>query len=631
MRNSYTLTPLAKRAVVLVGRQWLGTGHVVAGGDRGMGADEHGAGVGQPGQHGVGVGHLQVDVLGGEPVGQRDQAVHIVADDQGRVVAERLLQRGHSRAVLHLHRDLGGDGVGELAARREQEAAAGVVLGLGDQVGGDERGHAGVVGDDEDFAGPEEAVGADGPGHLALGQLHVDVAGADDLVDAGDGGRAERHGRDGCRAADAVDVLELQLVGGGQHEVAAAVGAGRRGDDHARHAGGHGGHGQHDQAGRVGRLAAGEVEPGRVDRREADAQLDARPHQRRRRRRADVLLVFPDLRDRPPDGRHLLGRHAGGCGGHLVGADPQHVGREVGEVEPPGDLDQRLVPTRGHVGHDLADDRRLGGVPAVAGQLADVEPQVVEHRVDPAAVVGTGEEQRRNHRRDRSRRPAAGERGGTVGRGWNLRSAVSIYGSEDTDMSEAHVQGLESRRLTSAVTATLSADQATVRADLLRFRADLLGSSATLRRETVAFKHGNLAAATTVASLVEKFRADLTAMRTTLKGDRLDQSKVVLVDRAAVLYDLRKLRVDRRDVDAVAADRSRLRTDAAKLEADVVAGISTRIGARTTLFDDVTAIATAADGDANASADLRASVHQFATDWTSRLSTLTADLTAAAG
>ena len=197
-------------------------------------------------------------------------------------------------------------------------------------------------------------------------------------------------------------------------------------------------------------------------------------------------------------------------------------------------------------------------------------------------------------------------------------------------MSESHVQGLESRRLMSAVAATLSADQAAVRADLLRFRADLLGSSATLRRDTVAFKNGNLAAATTVAPLVEKFRADLTAMRTTLKGDRLDQSKVVLVDRAAVLYDLRKLRVDRRDVDAVAADRSRLRTDAAKLEADVVAGINTRIGTRTsastTLFNDVTAIATAADGDANASADLRASVHQFATDWTSRLSTLTADL-----
>ena len=68
----------------------------------------------------------------------------------------------------------------------------GVVLGLGQQVGGDPVRIVGAVRDDEDFRRPGDGVDADPAEHLALGGGDIGVAGPDDLVDGRDGRACHR-------------------------------------------------------------------------------------------------------------------------------------------------------------------------------------------------------------------------------------------------------------------------------------------------------------------------------------------------------------------------------------------------------------------------------------------------------
>ena len=90
----------------------------------------------------------------------------------------------------------------------------GVVFGLSDEVRGDAARVAGLTGDD-DLGGAgghvDAALGGDGE----LGGGDVEVAGADDLVDATDGLGAEGEGDDGLGAADAVELGDTGEVGGG--------------------------------------------------------------------------------------------------------------------------------------------------------------------------------------------------------------------------------------------------------------------------------------------------------------------------------------------------------------------------------------------------------------------------------
>jgi hypothetical protein len=122
------------------------------------------------------------------------------------------------------------DRVGELALDRRQrrlgQRAAGgdqadarvhVVLGLRQQVGGDHRRIAGLVGDDENLARPGELVDADGAEHLSLGLVDIGVAGPDDLVHRRDALRAIGHRRDRLRPADAEDAVGAGEVAAGDH------------------------------------------------------------------------------------------------------------------------------------------------------------------------------------------------------------------------------------------------------------------------------------------------------------------------------------------------------------------------------------------------------------------------------
>ena len=99
------------------------------------------------------------------------------------------------------------DGVGHLGAPGDEPGqAVGAVLGLHHQVDGHVVGRRLLVGHDHDLRRPGEGHGyAHLPGHLALGQGHVDVPRAGDHVDGTDRRRAVGHGSDGLGTSDGVD------------------------------------------------------------------------------------------------------------------------------------------------------------------------------------------------------------------------------------------------------------------------------------------------------------------------------------------------------------------------------------------------------------------------------------------
>ena len=101
------------------------------------------------------------------------------------------------------------------------------MLGLGEEVGGDPPWVRGVVGDDRDLRRSVEAVDADDPGHLALRQRDVDVAGPDDHVDGADRLGAVGHRRDRLRATDAVHLVDTGEGGGGERDRRARCRRGR--------------------------------------------------------------------------------------------------------------------------------------------------------------------------------------------------------------------------------------------------------------------------------------------------------------------------------------------------------------------------------------------------------------------
>ena len=96
----------------------------------------------------------------------------------------------------------------------------GPVLGLAEQVGGDEPASAVLVGDDQDLRRPGEQVDADEAEQLALGLGDVGVAGADEHVDGLEVLDPEGHRGQRLHAAEADDLVGAR----GRHRVAASPG-----------------------------------------------------------------------------------------------------------------------------------------------------------------------------------------------------------------------------------------------------------------------------------------------------------------------------------------------------------------------------------------------------------------------
>lgn len=102
---------------------------------------------------------------------------------------------------------------------------------------------------------------------------------------------------------------------------------------------------------------------------------------------------------------------------------------------------------------------------------------------------------------------------------------------------------------------------------------------------------------------------------------------------SVVLYpemDLSKLLADKGNKTAVAADRTQLRADRIKLQQDMIAGLNVRLTTRENayagIFADAQAIATAVQNDPGTSPQLITDVQKWASDKTTKLNTMKADI-----
>ena len=220
-------------------------------------------------------------MLGRICVGRVDGLVEAVGQDDGRLASgqrrvDALGVFGARHAVvqglLNLLGDLGGIG--------EQHGAGELVmLGLTDQVGGQQARVGGLVGDDADLGGAGDRVDAHERGDERLGGGHEDVARAGDLVDRvaqhvsvlrlGALGSVCEHG-DGLGATDRVDLVDAEDGAGGEDGLVGqsfrVVACGRSGDGQRLDASGLRRHGVHDHGRRVDSLAAGHVQTDALDR-----------------------------------------------------------------------------------------------------------------------------------------------------------------------------------------------------------------------------------------------------------------------------------------------------------------------------------------------------------------------------
>ena len=135
----------------------------------------------------------------------------------------------------------------------EQRVRRFVVLGLRQEIGGDEARVGRVVGDDEDLARAGDAVDRDGAEDEALRARDVVVAGPDDLVDADDALRAVGERRDRLGAARVHDGRDARQMRRRVDRVVRLVAGERRGEQDLRHARDPRRDGRHQDAGGVAR------------------------------------------------------------------------------------------------------------------------------------------------------------------------------------------------------------------------------------------------------------------------------------------------------------------------------------------------------------------------------------------
>ncbi len=309
------------------GEDVAGAGGVVTEGDGGVVAEERGAAVSDLGDQGVRVVGLDVEVFGGEQVGELARLVGIPDADQRPERFERFDRQIAAIEGGELSDEFVVDVGDEGFVPGDQDGGAGGVFGLGEEVGGDVVGSGGVVGDHDHFAGAGERIDVDGAVGLLLGEGDEQVSGADDFVDGGDTVAAVGEGGDGLGAAHPVDLVDAQFVTSREQVVVVGAERGGWGDDgdffDPRDLGGDDGH---QQRGRIGRGAAG------------DADADAAE--------GDVTLGQPDagtgidrdvgVEDRGLESRDVIADAADGIEEGRVGAamgvvervgrDPQRVG-----------------------------------------------------------------------------------------------------------------------------------------------------------------------------------------------------------------------------------------------------------------------------------------------------------------
>ena len=197
-----------------------------------------------------------------DAVGDGNGFVEIVNQDDAALPFQGMADGIGAGVAGDLDVQLGLDGGNQGVGVGDQDGGGhGVVLGLGDEVGGAEDRVGRLVGQHDGFGGAKHAVDVHLALHHALGIGDENVAGAANLVNLADGFGSVGQRADGRHAANLIYGVHAGDAGGGQHggveRFAAAAGSGQ---DNLADAGDAGRDGGHQHSGRVGRRSAGSVE-----------------------------------------------------------------------------------------------------------------------------------------------------------------------------------------------------------------------------------------------------------------------------------------------------------------------------------------------------------------------------------
>ena len=155
----------------------VGAGGVVAKGDRGPGADEHAPALRtcRPARRGR---RPAAPGARGERLGHGEHGLPVVAEHGGRLAGEGGLDPVAVGGGRHLPGQQRLDRLPQVGVVGDQQAGGQrVVLGLGDQVDGDQQRVGGGVGQHRHLGRAGEPVDADPAGHLPLGQGGVQASG----------------------------------------------------------------------------------------------------------------------------------------------------------------------------------------------------------------------------------------------------------------------------------------------------------------------------------------------------------------------------------------------------------------------------------------------------------------------
>ena len=160
------------------------TGDIVADCFGRMAAEENRAGVAHPRRQPVRLGDRQLDMFRRDAVDQVGPLIEVVDDDRGAVCAPAGAGDISARHGPELALDGADHGIGEIRVVGDQDRLRRlVVLGLGQQVGGNPGRIIVAIGQHQDFRRPGDQVDADPTEDPPLGGRHIGVAWADDLVD----------------------------------------------------------------------------------------------------------------------------------------------------------------------------------------------------------------------------------------------------------------------------------------------------------------------------------------------------------------------------------------------------------------------------------------------------------------
>ena len=310
------------------------------------------------------IGGMHFEMLGRHVVGERRSGFPVLAQHDAAVVAPRSPRHVRCRvARVQKALDLCDRRCADrLADGHQRGGAVGTVLGLAQQVIGQQLWVCAVVGNEQHLGRTRQQVDADRAEQLSLGLCHKRVAGAAQQVHRpAESLDAVRHRRKRLNAADGVDLVRARTGHGGQlHGMNAPAGLGGRARDDAFHACDLGDGDRHQCRGDERIHPAGHIAARGTHRDDPVSQAHSAP--RRVLQGPDALLLSSRERPNAFQGEINLGDEFRFDSGlrlaDFVGADPKRL--RIPLVELPAVTAHRVDAAGRDVSQDLAD--RLGHV-----------------------------------------------------------------------------------------------------------------------------------------------------------------------------------------------------------------------------------------------------------------------------